>query len=174
MCYKRDVETIPCNTASFFRVKLPKTTVILLAKVLWNIRTRTSLFNQFLEAKYCTRTHPVGNKWRSGQSHMWKMMMEVKKYYYHHILWKIAKGNCSVWWDNWTRKGPLCNLLNHQQSSKNIKISDYIETEIWNMPKLMDTIPSHIAKHIQGIKIHEAHKDVQVWTLEDTGKFTYI
>jgi len=84
----------------------------------------------------------------------------------------LAKGNCSFWWDNWTRKGPLCNLLNHQQSSKNIKISDYIETEIWNMPKLMDTIPSHIAKHIQGIKIHEAHKDVPVWTLEDTGKFT--
>ncbi|KAH0702472.1 hypothetical protein KY285_016750 [Solanum tuberosum] len=172
MCYKRDVETIPCSTASLSVVGLPKTTVILLAKVLWNFRTRTSLLNQFLEAKYCTGTHPVGNKWRSGQLHMWKRMMKVKKYYDHHILWKIAKGNCSFWRNNWTGNGPLCNLLNHQQSSKDIKVSDCIENEISNMPKLMDIIPSHIAEHNQGIKIHDAHKDVSVWTLEDMGRFT--
>lgn len=63
------------------------------------------------------------------------------------------------------------NLLNQQRSSKDIKLSDYIETEICIMPKLMVAIPSHIDEYIQGINTYEEHKYVPVLTLEDTGKF---
>ncbi|KAK6780052.1 hypothetical protein RDI58_022236 [Solanum bulbocastanum] len=63
----------------------------------WNFRTKTTLWGQFLRAKYCQRANPVAKKIDTGQSLMWRYMMRNKNLVEENILWKINSGNCSFW-----------------------------------------------------------------------------
>ncbi|XP_059289936.1 uncharacterized protein LOC132043485 [Lycium ferocissimum] len=142
------------------------------AKVWWNFRTRPSLLRDFMEAKYCPRAHPVSKKWAPGQSHKWKRMVEIRRYCEHNINWKVGKGNLSFWWDNWTGKGPLAQLIHQGYKSKKIKVSDYIMDGKWNTDKLLNLVPNSMIMDIKNIKIYNDGIDFPTWTPDHNGIFT--
>ncbi|XP_060182379.1 uncharacterized protein LOC132612052 [Lycium barbarum] len=142
------------------------------AKVWWNFRTRPSLLRDFMEAKYCPRAHPVSKKWAPGQSHIWKRMVEIRRYCEHNINWKVGKGNLSFWWDNWTGNGPLAQLIHQGYKSKKIKVSDYIIDGEWNTDKLLNLDPNSMIMDIKNIKIYNDGIDFPTWTPDHNGIFT--
>ncbi|XP_075086341.1 uncharacterized protein LOC142169044 [Nicotiana tabacum] len=50
-------------------------------------------------AKYCSRVHPVGKKWCSGNSQAWKYLLWARDKCEKQITWKINAGKYSFWWD---------------------------------------------------------------------------
>lgn len=99
-------------------------------------------------------------------------MRDSKKLCEQHIVWKVATGNRSFWWDNWTGKGPLSALLHQQGSPRSTKISEYMQNGTWNIPKHLEKVPPHIVDEIQGLKIYDAQKDFAIWIPETSGRFT--
>lgn len=73
-----------------------------------------------MEAKYCPRAHPVKEKWVGGQSHTWKRLLDARKDCEKFIIWKVATGNLSFWWDNWVGIGPLAKFFRHNYKSKKV------------------------------------------------------
>ncbi|XP_070011148.1 uncharacterized protein [Nicotiana sylvestris] len=63
-----------------------------------------------IEAKYCKRIHPVAKKWRHGQSHIWRRLMEIKHVVEPLTLWKPNAAECSFWWDDWSGMGLLAKF----------------------------------------------------------------
>ena len=61
----------------------------------WSFRTKQTLWGDFLRAKYCQRANPVNKKWDTGQSLMWKNMLDTRQQMEQHIHWKLQAGNCS-------------------------------------------------------------------------------
>lgn len=47
-------------------------------KAWWNLRTKDSLWIEFMEAKYCNKKHSVNGIWKSGHSQIWKRLMDIK------------------------------------------------------------------------------------------------
>ena len=68
-------------------------------------------------------------------------------------------GNLSFWWDNWTNRGALSMLVDQNTHSKNIKVSDFINSNHWNTSKLYEILPSGLVVHILTIKIFAGNQD---------------
>ncbi|XP_059285826.1 uncharacterized protein LOC132039345 [Lycium ferocissimum] len=142
------------------------------AKVWWNFRTRPSLLREFMEAKYCPRAHPVSKKWAPGQSHIWKRMVEIRRYCEHNINRKVGKGNLSFWWTTGSESGPLAQLIHQGYKSKKIKVSDYIIDGEWNTDNLLNLVPNSMIMDIKNIKIYKDGIDFPIWTPDHNRIFT--
>lgn len=81
----------------------------------WILRTKQTLWVDFLRAKYCQRSNPVSKKWDTGESLTWKHMLNTRQQMEQHIHWRLQSGNCSFWWDNWLGTWPLAH---HTSSSQ--------------------------------------------------------
>ncbi|XP_060201107.1 uncharacterized protein LOC132629772 [Lycium barbarum] len=143
------------------------------AKNWWSIRTKSSLLNQFMEAKYCIRSHPVDKKFASGDSHVWKRLTDIRARCEQHILWKVGQGNLSFWWDNWTRLGPIAYLLPTEYRAKRVRVSEFIYDGKWNTLTLSSLLSDHIWQHIAKISIEPDKDDYPVWLPDPSGRFTY-
>lgn len=89
-----------------------------------------------------------------------------------HIFWKIGKGDVSFWWDNWTNKGALANLIEQSSRAKKILVSDFIVHNTWNLDKLNDLLPPNLVTHIQTINISPENEDYSIWTADPSGSFS--
>lgn len=46
--------------------------------------------------------------WKTGfGSSVWKKILQARDLVEHQILWKIRRGQSSIWFDNWTDNGDL-------------------------------------------------------------------
>lgn len=66
-------------------------------KTWWNLRTNQIIWSSFIINKYCINKHPVAKVWRSGRSHTWKHLLEVRDQNEKNIIWIINKGNSNFW-----------------------------------------------------------------------------
>lgn len=87
--------------------------------------------------------------------------MDVKILVEQAILWKIGKCNVSwrFWWDNWTGKGALANLINFDNAPINIKVHDFITHIGWNISSLSEELPDNITNDIKNIQIYPNKDD---------------
>ncbi|WMV42054.1 hypothetical protein MTR67_035439 [Solanum verrucosum] len=92
----------------------------------WNLRARESLWGDFILAKYCQRIHPVKKKWYSGNSQSWNAMCKVKVTVDKHIIWKIGRGEVSMWYDNWSGIGALWTFLAEGRIPRNDNLSEIL------------------------------------------------
>ncbi|KAK4733796.1 hypothetical protein R3W88_008057 [Solanum pinnatisectum] len=118
----------------------------------WNFRARTSLWGQFLKAKYCQRANPVAKKIHTGQSLMWRYMMKNKSIVEENITWKINSGNCSFWWDDWLGKGALAYYTTNISNLNNATIAHFLINGKWNYRKLRNQFPPQLITHILSTK----------------------
>ncbi|WMV36753.1 hypothetical protein MTR67_030138 [Solanum verrucosum] len=61
------------------------------AKLWGNLRTSSSLWGDYMKAKYLENRHPIKTQWSSSNSQNWKVFCEVKSLAEQHIYWKITK-----------------------------------------------------------------------------------
>nr|XP_033513221.1 uncharacterized protein LOC117277902 [Nicotiana tomentosiformis] len=110
----------------------------------------------------------------SGNSHSWQKMIQVRDKAEPHIIWHINSRNSSIWWDNWTEKGPLASLFSNANKSSKILIKDFIQDGNWNIQRLKDLFPDELIHHIENINIGKHDLPGQAfWDLTDNGKYSY-
>ncbi|WMV13663.1 hypothetical protein MTR67_007048 [Solanum verrucosum] len=140
----------------------------------WVFRTKQTLGGDFLRAKYCQRSNPISEKWDTGDSQAWKLLMTNKHTVENHIQWKIRNGSCSFWWDNWLGVGPLAQFTTTSHRFNNETIADFMANGQWNVDKLIQLAPQNQLYTILSTQIQLQHTslDQAVWKLNSTGLFT--
>ncbi|KAG5630025.1 hypothetical protein H5410_001742 [Solanum commersonii] len=114
----------------------------------WNFRTKNSLWGQYLRAKYCQRANPIAKKFDSGQSLIWKYMMQNKHTMESHISWKLNSVSCQFWWDNWLAIGPLSHHINISVRFNNSSVSQFLIQGSWIEGMLRQHVPPHLVRKI--------------------------
>ncbi|KAK4706536.1 hypothetical protein R3W88_033903 [Solanum pinnatisectum] len=102
----------------------------------WNFRAKSSLWGQFLKAKYCQRANPIAKKVHTSESLVWRYMMKNKNILETHITWKINSGSCSFGWDDWIGRGALAKHNVNISSLNNATIVHFLINGEWNEMKL--------------------------------------
>lgn len=63
----------------------------LFCKLWWNLRSKTSMWGNYMINKYCKKLHPVVAQ-NKGASRIWKKLIIVRELIEHQIWWKIERG----------------------------------------------------------------------------------
>lgn len=138
----------------------------------WRYRTQPSLWADFMNSKYCIRTHTVAKKWCSGNSQAWKYLVNAREKAEPNIIWRINEGECSIWWDNWTGKWDLAAMFPDDIINPRAKVKDYIADGMWDLQRLRNMFPEHMVQHINSIHIGQPdEKDYAFWKLTQDGNF---
>ncbi|XP_075103837.1 uncharacterized protein LOC142178396 [Nicotiana tabacum] len=146
---------------------------ILATKRRWRFRTIPSLWATFMIHKYCSRSHPVSKKNAFGNSHIWQKMRKVRDKAEPHIFWLINLENSSMWWDNWTGKGPLASLLSYTNNSPKVLVKEFILHGNWNIHKLRGSFLEDIDQIIMNVNIRKHDIPNQsIWDLTENVKYS--
>ena len=89
------------------------------------VKIHNSIWKQFLKSKYCQRDNLVEKKFDTGQSLVWKFLMNDKHKLEDHIKWQIKSGSCSFWWDDWLGIGALAKYNNNISSFNNDSLMSF-------------------------------------------------
>lgn len=81
-------------------------------KLWWRFRIQTSLWAQFLQAKYCRGLAPGEVIPSVYDSFQLKRMCKVKQAVHEQMFWVIGAGRISFWYNNWFGYQPLSHTLN--------------------------------------------------------------
>lgn len=139
----------------------------------WRFRTHPSLWANLLKNKYCKRAHPVNKKSNPSNSHIWRNMLKIRDKAEENIRWEIQKGNYTFWWDNWTGKGALANILQGSGRSSKVQVKYFIINGEWNIVKLNNVLPVHIMDSVAQLDIGDQNEDdFPVWTTSNDGRFS--
>ncbi|XP_059289514.1 uncharacterized protein LOC132043044 [Lycium ferocissimum] len=140
----------------------------------WIFRSKTTLWGNFLRAKYCQRANPIIKKWDTGQSLIWKNMMHNKLIAESYIQWRVNSGTCSFWWDDWLGIGPLANYRLESNRANNITVSQFLIEGQWNIDMINQIAPPQLVQTILTTQIdyNEHIPDQAIWKLTSGGEFT--
>lgn len=146
---------------------------ILATKRWWRFKTILSLWAAFMRHKYCLKSHHVSKKNASGDSHAQQKMRKVRDQAEPHIFWLINSGNSSMWWDNWTGKGPLASLLLDTNNIPKVLVKEFIQHGNQNIHKLRGSFLKDIVQIIINVNIgkHDI-PDQAIWDLTENGKYS--
>ncbi|KAH0704871.1 hypothetical protein KY289_009947 [Solanum tuberosum] len=151
----------------------------LFCKLWWNFRTKPSIWREYMENKYCRKTHVTEIMWKpgGGGSQVWKKMLQARDLIEHQILWKMERGSVSVWHDNWTGLGDLYTITREEfQCDDTYKtVRDLTRQGEWDTEVLHEILPQELVNHILQ-NIHppkeEATMDKPCWMPETRGSFS--
>nr|XP_027082134.1 uncharacterized protein LOC113704429 [Coffea arabica] len=138
-------------------------------KLWWNFRAKTSLWAQFMQAKFCRAVHP--NLVFDGKgSEVWSRMVKVRNIAERHIGWIVRSGSANFWFDNWLGSGGLSDRL---ESVSDNKIVDFVKQATWDVRSIAQWVPSEIVAEIVRVDPPAGHlPDLMVWRPEHSGCFT--
>ncbi|XP_019240300.1 PREDICTED: uncharacterized protein LOC109220287 [Nicotiana attenuata] len=125
--------------------KLEDINNMLAMKRWWRIRSTSSLWARFISNKYCVRSHLVSNELAPGNSHACNHVLKIRNIAENHIVWQVNSGSSSFWWDNWSLKGPLATPVPDTPKSAKILVGEFIFDGQWNINKLKEFLPDHLA-----------------------------
>lgn len=92
----------------------------------------------------------------------------------HHILWKIGRGEVSMWLDNWSGIGALWNFLPQDRKPRDFKLSEILRNGQCHWGGWDLLLPRHVMDHINCMQIilNTEVEDKPVWTATQKGNFT--
>ncbi|XP_070031927.1 uncharacterized protein [Nicotiana tomentosiformis] len=100
-------------------------------------------------------------------------MLKIRNKAESNIRWEVQKGNCSFWWDNWTAKDALANLLQGGGRSTKVQVKQFLDNGEWNIDKLNEFLPDHIIDSIAHMEIGDPNEDdFPVWIISNDGNFS--
>ncbi|XP_060202424.1 uncharacterized protein LOC132630840 [Lycium barbarum] len=148
----------------------------LFAKLLWRFRTSCTLWSTVMSNKYCKKHIPTLVKCKEG-SQLWKRMLEARDEMEQHTWWETKNGSSSLWFDNWTRLGPLIKLLQvgYQVNEDLEDVYAVLSEGKWDIDLLHTIVPEEIIDHIRSkliLQEGERQCDKPWWMLTSAGKFT--
>ncbi|XP_060210542.1 uncharacterized protein LOC132637478 [Lycium barbarum] len=122
---------------------------VLFAKMWWRFRIEGTIWATYMWNKYCKRKIPTLVQWKGG-SQLWKNMLEARDAIEQDIWWKPRDGSANFWYNNWTKLGPLADLMpsNFPINDNIQEVKDVMINDKWNVQKLQQTVPEDVAEHI--------------------------
>ncbi|XP_055814323.1 uncharacterized protein LOC129883750 [Solanum dulcamara] len=110
----------------------------------WVLRTKNTLWGEFLKAKYCQRANLIT---KNG----------------------TLSGSCLFWWDNWLGVGPLAHF-----SANSTQVSAFMINGQWNAELIIQEappqlVPTILATHINYQPLKQDHP---CWIPSSTGEFS--
>ncbi|XP_060210738.1 uncharacterized protein LOC132637701 [Lycium barbarum] len=148
----------------------------LFAKLWWRFRNSCSLWSTYMWNKYCKRQIPTLVQWKGG-SQRWKKMLEARNNMEKHIWWEPRNGSANFWYDNWTKLGPLVDVMpsNFPMDESIQDVDEIMMDGRWNIPKLQQTVPKDLVEYILKIFSRDAvnhSMEKAWWLLNGNGNFT--
>ncbi|WMV29181.1 hypothetical protein MTR67_022566 [Solanum verrucosum] len=92
------------------------------------------------------------------------------------MWWQPKGGTSSIWFDNWTRLGPVfAQPTKHQTCHNMIDIEIFLNDNRWGYDEMQMHIPTHVVEHVKQNMKYVRQDDVSDrpwWTKTCSGKFT--
>ncbi|XP_060183608.1 uncharacterized protein LOC132613554 [Lycium barbarum] len=149
-----------------------------MAKQWWNLRTKESLWKDYIMAKYCCRSNPVIRKVTGVQSQNWRAMCMIRTQMEDNIIWQIGQGHVSFWYDNWTGEGALAGHSVPwavKVAIQNMTVNFTLDTEdkdIWT-PNLEGSFSISSAWNLLRKKVVGDWHDKRTWNKNITLKINF-
>lgn len=83
-----------------------------------------------------------------GASHTWRKLITAKDEIEHNIWWQVKAGNCSFWFDNWTKLGALWHVENTNAGEEELKVKSFIYQRNWDREKLLSKLSEEMTEYI--------------------------
>ncbi|XP_019178346.1 PREDICTED: uncharacterized protein LOC109173561 [Ipomoea nil] len=139
-------------------------------KLWWHFRTEDSLWRKYLEAKYCSRSHPVAKTWQYKDSHIWRRMVGAREKIEKEIQWKVGKGDVNFWWDDWSGLGAIAKAMNIPEKSRaKDTLKSFYRYGRWCLPDL----GPEVSRAAEKISLNEYAPDTPLWKPESNGVFSF-
>ncbi|XP_060202715.1 uncharacterized protein LOC132631129 [Lycium barbarum] len=150
----------------------------LFTKLWWRFRTSSTLWSTFMWNKYCKKHFPARVEWKGG-SQLWKKMLESRDAIEGEIWWEPRNGSANIWFENWTKLGPLSQLMPANFPMDDIiqEVVDVMENGTWNYQTSQQIVPEDIVDHIRKemhIETPSENMDKAWWMLTSSGKYTKL
>ena len=108
----------------------------------WNIRTKHTLWEEFMKVRYCERSIPNCKKGDTGDSIAWKHMLQIRDIMEQHIQLKLNAGSCSFWLHNLLCTGHLAQFSSNNKRFNSSVVANFWCNGMWNSNKLISQAPS--------------------------------
>ncbi|XP_070046188.1 uncharacterized protein [Nicotiana tomentosiformis] len=139
----------------------------------WRLRTTDNLWSNFMNSKYCQRSHPVVKTWDKSQYSAWCDLKKIRKDVEPHILWKINEASIDFWWDNWIGSGPIANVTHLNNKPRAMKVKVCLLERQWNTHMIANLVNANIFRDIANTRIGDRNsKDQPIWKATTSGIFT--
>ena len=152
--------------------------IALLTKLNWRFHTENeSLWARVIKAKYCSsRRINSRNPSSLPCSPTWKGIKKGSEFFRQGSRWVIGRdSNLSFWFDNWTQKGPLRQLVQGPlpRGVAEWKVKDIASVEGWSWDSIPFVIPQDIKMEIQATPyaLAASSKDRLMWKDSQSGNF---
>nr|XP_027067822.1 uncharacterized protein LOC113693489 [Coffea arabica] len=139
-------------------------------KLWWNLRAGTSLWAEFMRAKYCKGQHPCQVEIKRQDSMTWKRMVNISRQTELSMVWLVKGGSCNFWYDNWLGSGALCLKV---PVIPELSFRDFISNGSWDWQRLRSVIPAELIYSFSQQPVPEGEEqDELVWRHTASGRFT--
>ena len=110
----------------------------LLVKYLWNvISKKDSLWVKWVHAYRVKDRNIWFNVKSEHNASGWNQILGLRDKFRSFIAYKLGNGrSCSIWFDKWHEKGPLCRIITHSFLTENglnvnDKVVDWLDQDGW-------------------------------------------
>ncbi|KAJ1376166.1 Ribonuclease H domain [Sesbania bispinosa] len=101
-----------------------------------------------LSHKYLRGGSILGAKADNSESFIWKGILKAKEALRNGFMMKLGTSQISVWYDDWTGLGKLCDLVPYVHiSDSNLLVNDLWRSGTWSLDHLATVIPNEV-KHV--------------------------
>ncbi|XP_027060834.1 uncharacterized protein [Coffea arabica] len=139
-------------------------------KLWWNFRTGTSLWADYIRAKYCRGLHPCQVELRSSDSPTWRRMLNISRQVEVGMVWMVNGGTCHFWYDNWLGDGGLFIKVPVHQT---VTFRDFVINGEWDVQALGQFLPRHLTYQIKHHPVPRGEgQDEVFWSSTASGRFT--
>ena len=139
-------------------------------KLWWCLRTGSSLWSQFMRAKYCNGIHPCQATIAPFASATWRRMVSVSRHVELSILWLVNEGECSFWYDNWLGSGALFLRV---ADTPHVSFAELVCNGSWNIYRLTQILPPECVANVVRLPVpRRGFPDEAVWMPTTSGKFS--
>ncbi|XP_027067488.1 uncharacterized protein [Coffea arabica] len=139
-------------------------------KLWWSFRAGSSLWAEFMRAKYCKGLHPGQVEMRPHDSPAWRRMLNISRQVELSMVWLVNGGTCNFWFDNWMGSGALCLKTT---ATPGLNFKDFIANGVWDVNRLGQHVTQEQLHQILRYPVPSSESnDEVIWRLTASGKFT--
>ncbi|KAL0283523.1 UNVERIFIED_CONTAM: hypothetical protein Sangu_2884500 [Sesamum angustifolium] len=152
-------------------VQLLQDTVNAFSMKLWRrFRLSSSLWSQFLSAKYCKRSCAVTTRAHPSCSPIWWRLKSVQGLTEGSIFWALGEGNLCFWHNVWVGDAPLGDL-DQESFLSHKRVHYYWSDNGWDVEKLKRIFPAPLIQLVTAVPFDCGSKDQPIWKGHSTGVF---
>nr|XP_027088507.1 uncharacterized protein LOC113709854 [Coffea arabica] len=140
------------------------------AKLWWRFRLGTSVWAEFMHAKYVNGCHPADAA-PVRPSAIWRRLQTISPMVEPSIRWCLGDGLVDFWKDRWVLHEPLESVV-VRPDHPHFLVSEFFTLDGWDELRLAQWVPSFVIQAIKDTPFDVSQKDRMVWLPSPTGCFS--